>query len=139
VRLLLSLAFGECCPPGPLTIRGFPSPTAIATKGLKVPHRRCCDHGEIETNGRPDEPPSEEPRTRRFDSWRRRSAIGAVATGVALGLKDIFQPTNIEPVITAEAPGDPPDSENRLRVILDPDDPSKSVAIVPPASGDASV
>ena len=49
----------------------------------------------------------------------------------------IFQPTNIEPVITAEAPGDPPDDETRLRVILDPDDPSKSVAIVPPASGSA--
>jgi len=55
---------------------------------------------------------------------------------VALGLKEIFQPTNIEPVITAEAPGDPPDNENRLRVILDPDDPSKSVAIVPPPAGD---
>jgi hypothetical protein len=57
---------------------------------------------------------------------------------VALGLKEIFQPTNIEPVITAEAPGDPPDDENRLRVILDPDDPSKSVAIVPPTSGGAT-
>jgi hypothetical protein len=55
-----------------------------------------------------------------------------------LGLKEIFQPTNIEPVITAEAPGDPPDDENRLRVILDPDDPSKSVAIVPPTSGDTT-
>jgi hypothetical protein len=50
---------------------------------------------------------------------------------VALGLKDIFQPTNIEPVITAPAPGDPPDADERLRVILDPDDPTKSVAILP--------
>jgi hypothetical protein len=54
-----------------------------------------------------------------------------LATGVALGLKEIFQPTNIEPVITAEAPGDPPDDENRLRVVLDPEDPSKSVAYLP--------
>jgi hypothetical protein len=68
---------------------------------------------------------------RRFDAWRRRSAIGAIATGVALGLKEIFQPTTNEPVITAEAPGNPPDGGNRLRVILDPDDPSKSVAILP--------
>jgi hypothetical protein len=50
---------------------------------------------------------------------------------VALGLKEIFQPTNIEPVITSPAPGDPPDVDERLRVILDPDDPTKSVAIVP--------
>jgi hypothetical protein len=54
---------------------------------------------------------------------------------VALGLKEIFQPTNIEPVITAEAPGDPPDDENRLRVVLDPDDPSKSVVYLPRATG----
>jgi hypothetical protein len=60
--------------------------------------------------------------------------MGAIATGVALGLKEIFQPTNIEPVITAEAPGDPPDAEERLRVILDPDDPTKSVAILPKAA-----
>jgi len=57
-----------------------------------------------------------------------------MATGVALGLKEIFQPTNNEPVITAEAPGDPPDADQRLRVILDPDDPTKSVAILPTRS-----
>jgi hypothetical protein len=89
---------------------------------------------------RPDDPPeafTEDPQEatplRRFESWRRRSAIGAITTGVALGLKEIFQPGNIEPVITAEAPGDPPDAADRLRVILDPDDPTKSVAIVPRA------
>jgi hypothetical protein len=60
--------------------------------------------------------------------------MGAIATGVALGLKEIFQPTNIEPVITSQAPGDPPDADERLRVILDPDDPAKSVAILPKGS-----
>ena len=91
---------------------------------------------------RPDDPPEEfeeDPQEttplQRFDGWRRRSAVGAIATGVALGLKGIFQPTNIEPVITAEAPGDPPDADERLRVILDPDDPTKSVAIIPRAHG----
>ena len=91
---------------------------------------------------RPDDPPEEfeeDPQDatplQRFDGWRRRSAVGAIATGVALGLKGIFQPTNIEPVITAEAPGDPPDANERLRVTLDPDDPTKSVAIIPRAQG----
>jgi hypothetical protein len=69
--------------------------------------------------------------SRRFDAWRRRSAIGAMASGVALGLQDIFYPTKNEPVITAEAPGDPPDADERIRVILDPDDPTNSVAIMP--------
>jgi hypothetical protein len=63
--------------------------------------------------------------------------MGAIATGVALGLKEIFQPTNIEPVITSPAPGDPPDADERLRVILHPDDPSKSVAILPKSTGSA--
>jgi hypothetical protein len=34
-------------------------------------------------------------------------------------------------VIVAEVPGDPPDADQRVRVILDPDDPTKSVAYVP--------
>jgi hypothetical protein len=94
----------------------------------------ACDHGRIEPNDPPEERTTEEddqPPSRRFEAWRRRSAMGAMATGVALGLKEIFQPTNNEPVITAPAPGDPPDADERLRVILDPDDPTKSVAILP--------
>jgi hypothetical protein len=75
------------------------------------------------------------PPPRRFDAWRRRSALGAIATGVALGLKEIFQPTNIQPVITSPAPGDPPDADERLRVILHQDDPTKSVAILPKSTG----
>jgi hypothetical protein len=98
--------------------------------------RRCCDHGfiepgELEPADEPEEAPPDDLPSRRFDAWRRRSAIGGIATGVAFGLKEIFQPTNPEPVITAEAPGDPPDADERLRVILDPDDPTKSVAILP--------
>ncbi|HWE66794.1 MAG TPA: hypothetical protein VG298_09130 [Acidimicrobiales bacterium] len=75
---------------------------------------------------------SEDLASRRFDAWRRRSAIGGMATGMALGLQEIFYPNKNEPVLTAEAPGDPPDADERLRVILDPDDPTKSVAILPP-------
>jgi len=67
----------------------------------------------------------------RFGAWRRRSAIGGVATGVALGLQEIFYPTENKPVITAEAPGDPPDAGERMRVVLHPEDPTRSVAIFP--------
>jgi hypothetical protein len=85
----------------------------------------------IEPDGPAEEAPADELPSRRFDAWRRRSAIGAIATGVALGLKEVFQPGADEPVITAEAPGDPPDAGERLRVILDPEDPTRSVAILP--------
>lgn len=72
-----------------------------------------------------------------FERWRRESAVGTVGTGIARGLQSVFAPPPNQPAIVASVPGDPPDPE-RLQVILDPDDPSKSVALLPPAhdSGD---
>ena len=79
----------------------------------------------------PGPEPEDEVAPGRFDAWRRRSAIGGVATGIALGLQEVFSPNKNEPVISAEAPGEPPDADERLRVILDPDDPTKSVVLLP--------
>jgi hypothetical protein len=67
-----------------------------------------------------------------FERWRRDSALGSVGTGIARGLQNVFAPPPNQPAIVASVPGDPPDPE-RLQVILDPDDPSKSVALLPPA------
>jgi len=72
-----------------------------------------------------------------FDSWRRKSALGAVGTGLARGLQAVFATPVDEVVIVASVPGDPPDAGDRVRVILDLDDPAKSVAIVPPPPGPA--
>lgn len=84
---------------------------------------------EAAGGGDTDGAPTEDPRT--FDRRRRESALGAVATGVARGLHAVFARPVDEPVIVASVPGDPPDTDDRLRVILDPDDPTKAVAIVP--------
>ena len=70
-----------------------------------------------------------------FDRWRTESALGSIGTGVARGLQAVFAPHVDEIVIMASVPGDPPDADDRVRVILDPDDPTKSVAIVPDPSG----
>jgi len=67
-----------------------------------------------------------------FERWRRDSALGSVGTGIARGLQNVFAPPPNQPVIVASVPGDPSDPE-RLHVILDPDDPSRSVALLPPA------
>jgi hypothetical protein len=83
------------------------------------------DVEDIEPSAAEEFPPG------RFDAWRRRSAIGSVATGIALGLQQVFYPTDNEPVLVAEAPGDPPGEGERMRVVLDPDDPTKSVVIFP--------
>jgi hypothetical protein len=67
----------------------------------------------------------------RFDHWRQRSTLGAVGTAVARGLHAALTPPVDEVVIVASAPGDPPDADEHVRVVLDPDDPTKSVAIMP--------
>ncbi len=71
-----------------------------------------------------------------FEPWRKESALGAVGTGIARGLHAVFAPPVDEVVIVAAVPGDPPDADQRVRVILDPDDPTKSVAIMPDAPAD---
>jgi hypothetical protein len=73
-----------------------------------------------------------------FDRWRRESAVGGIGTGIARGLQAVFAPPPQNIAIVAEVPGEPPDADTRLRVILDPDDPTKSIAVVPPAPADPS-
>lgn len=82
-----------------------------------------------------DADPDESQDTGGFDHWRRESALGAVGTGLARGLQAVFAPPADEVVIVASVPGEPPDADDRVRVILDLDDPAKSVAIVPPQAG----
>ncbi len=70
-----------------------------------------------------------------FDRWRKESAIGGIGTGIARGLQSVFGSPPQEIAIVAEVPGEPPDADTRLRVILDPDDPTKSIAVVPSPAG----
>ena len=103
--------------------------------------RRPCQHEAIA-----DDPEAEDPAEQSaelepqdddahtpsaFDRWRRQSALGEVGTGIAKGLRNIFAPTQDQPAIVASVPGDPPDADQRMRVILDPDDPTKSIVIFP--------
>jgi hypothetical protein len=71
------------------------------------------DYGEPGED--PDEPfpPSEEEEAStalpsKVESWRRRSATGAILTGFALGLQQVFEPKRDEPSITVQTSGDPP-------------------------------
>ena len=66
-----------------------------------------------------------------FDRWRKESALGNIGTGVARGFHAVFAPHVDEVVIMASVPGDPPDADDRVRVVLDPDDPTRSIAIIP--------
>lgn len=44
----------------------------------------------------------------RINAWRRRSATGAMLTGFAFGLREVFEPKRDEPSIVMETSGVPP-------------------------------
>lgn len=62
---------------------------------------RVTDAEDPEDHHRTGLPPKAE-------SWRRRSATGAVLTGFAMGLREVFEPERKEPAITMETSGEPP-------------------------------
>lgn len=71
---------------------------------------------------------SDEPVTK-VSQWRRRSALGAVLTGMALGLQEVFDPEEERSiVIEVDADGEPLDLP--VQMFLDPDSPAGSLCIV---------
>lgn len=66
----------------------------------------------------------------RVEAWRRHSVTGAVLTGIALGLQEVFQPPREPAAIVSQVPGDPPGPPGPLQVHLDPDDPAACTVVV---------
>jgi hypothetical protein len=67
----------------------------------------------------------------RFDSWRKRSAIGAMMTGLALGLREVVEPEREEPGIMLETSGVPP-KQLPVEAEIDAVPPRQSVVKVRP-------
>lgn len=75
----------------------------------------------------PDERPTE---AGAVDRWRRNTASGAVATALALGLQQVFEPARADTVgIEQEAPAKPADPE-RVELRFDPLDSRGTVVVV---------
>lgn len=65
----------------------------------------------------------------RMAMWGRSTLMGAVATGWALGLQEVFEPKQDSAiVIEVDDSGTPHDLP--IQLFLDPDDPSGSLCIV---------
>lgn len=74
-----------------------------------------------------------------FQQWIKRSASGAVLTGIALGLQQVYQPKRELPAFVMEATGEPEDPDAPITLHFDPDDPTKTVAVIrTPVSGAGS-
>jgi hypothetical protein len=69
---------------------------------------------------------------RRVESWRQRSASGAIATAIAMGLQQVFEPEQRRPAIVQEAPGDPYDEDDPITVDYVPDDAEATVVTIKP-------
>ncbi len=74
----------------------------------------------------------------RFNHWMKRSTAGAVLSGIALGLQQALEPKRELPAFVMEAPGEPEDPDAPITLHFDPDDPTKTVAVIrTPAAGTA--
>lgn len=69
---------------------------------------------------------------RRVESWRSRSATGAIATAIAMGLQQVFEPERRRPAAVAEAPSDPYDDDDPITVNYVPDDAEATTVHVKP-------
>jgi hypothetical protein len=73
----------------------------------------------------------------RFSNWMKRSATGAVMTGIAMGLQQALEPQNRQVPFVIEAKGEPEDPDRPIDLRFDPDSPADTVAIIrQPATGD---
>ena len=71
-----------------------------------------------------------------FQRWMKRSATGAILSGIALGLQQALEPKRELPAFVMEAPGEPEDPDAPITLHFDPDDPTKTVAVIrTPAAG----
>src|SRR3982074_3008918 len=67
----------------------------------------------------------------RAESWRRRSAMGAILSGIALGLKEALEPEKDEPAIVVQVSGEPI-GERPVEAQLDDRAPRDSVVTIRP-------
>lgn len=67
----------------------------------------------------------------RFDRWRRRSAAGAMMTGIAFGMQEALERKRKEPPIVQQVDGDP-GPQGPIELQFDPDHPEKTVAVIRP-------
>ncbi len=60
----------------------------------------------------------------------RTSSAGGILTGIALGLQHALEEHRQQPAFVMEAPGEPEDPDAPIVLHFDPDDPTRTVAVI---------
>jgi hypothetical protein len=97
---------------------------AISTdpgEGIFLGYRGGVDEHEAQRTALPQ----------KVEAWRRRSATGAILTGFAFGLREVFEPEREEPAIVQQVPGEPP-GDLPVEAHLDETRPDESVVTIRP-------
>jgi len=129
-------------PPPPVELAG-PGPTDGSTDHDVVADVGVGDEGDAEQAaeqggelaaegddalGEVGDPAARDPL--RFNRWMRSSASGGILTGIALGLQHALEERREQPAFVMEAPGEPEDPDAPISLHFDPDDPTKTVAVI---------
>ena len=73
----------------------------------------------------------------RFNNWMKRSATGAVLTGITLGLQRALEDPRKQPPFVIVASDEPGDPDGPIDLRFDPDSPADTVAVIRrPAAGE---
>ncbi len=73
----------------------------------------------------------------RFNNWMKRSATGAVLTGITIGLQRALEDPRKQPPFVIVASDEPGDPDGPIDLRFDPDSPADTVAVIRrPAAGE---
>jgi hypothetical protein len=87
-------------------------------------------HGEGSTDLDPDQTEADGRDPLRFNRWMKRSATGAVMTGIAVGLQQALEMPKQQPAFVIAASGEPDDPDKPIDLRFDPDSPADTVAVI---------
>jgi hypothetical protein len=93
----------------------------VSVEATPDPERSVDGEGQTEADGRDP---------LRFNRWMKRSATGAVMTGIAVGLQQALELPKQEPAFVITASGEPEDPDKPIDLRFDPDSPADTVAVI---------
>jgi len=112
-----------------------PAPVEAATSGDAGADQGGGGGGEDRCGGAGAEHPAGGDPLR-FNHWMKRSATGAVLTGIAIGLQQALESPRKQPAFVIVASDEPDGSDGPIDLRFDPDSPAGTVAIIRRSSDD---